>query len=238
MQLFQLWRDSLSFFIPRNFKLFVLLGFNTFIRTFFVWFRFFLPLFIVGFISIFGIVGLISNVLIYVTLYLAIRPSVKRKSFFYFLSYWRHFLIFTMFMLPIEFCFVFMKVNSLITGPNINYFPYLFPIPNLSFFMLFYLDSKGGIGDFFKSFWSSLKMFWYGLPFLLGLSFLFWLPVMSMRSFYSSFFEILLNSVVKRFPVIAILLFAFIFFLSFLIDLVFISFMTNYYTKKVHDQFT
>lgn len=143
--------------------------------------------------NIWCIIPLLLWIITIFCIYLIIRPSILHKNWRYYLSHWYYFLFFFCYsLLAISLPYIFLRVSreigawALYNHPIFFYlyFPFLFfpvlvafiiapeilPIytsPLLSFMIFFYLDSRGGILDGFKSIWRALKMVIYNYPFCL-----------------------------------------------------------------------
>jgi len=224
MQLFQLWQDSLKIFIPRNFKLFGLVSLNTALQTYKVWLGRFWALFVAFFFIDFFLsrskglalpnvpFALLTQFLLLVTLYLSVRPSVARKTYTYFIGYGSRFLLYTLILLP--FFSLFLAIDLFLPMKAVP----------LTFFMLFFLDSRGSLNDFFGSFIRAVKMIVYGLPFFLIL-------------FLASFALYSIVSIALAFGLPPQFRFLTKHFLL-LLSVVPVSFAANFYTKKVHENYT
>lgn len=170
MAFLQTWRESLKFFIPKNFKLFFLVTLKTVIETYKILITRFWPLLLIWasiycFLPLIGqqhaLVALIINYVMYAPYlflcFLIIRPSIKLKNFSYIKEYGIYF---------IEFLFLFLLYRFVVfTFPNYVLFLGLTPIfvsPFFIFWTLFVLDS-----EIFNpvTAWQALKMVWYNLPF-------------------------------------------------------------------------
>jgi len=244
MQLIQSWKSSLKFFAPTNIKLFGLLALNTTVKTVSVWFRLFWPLFIVSIVADLlpiPLIGLFAKFLLFMTLFLSVRPSVRKKNYFYFSRYkWHALIIGVLFMLK-TLGFQWMSgLNSQVA--DLLVLSWIFPTSLVSIFvtpfMLFYLDSHGSFADFFWSAWRSIKMVFFGLPFFLiivgAFSAVFYvLLLVAFRGFlpFSLFVRSLPAGLLGLFGL------SLVKHLLFILSVPAVAVYANFYTKRLHDQF-
>lgn len=157
-------------------------------------------------------IGFITQLLLLVTLYLSVRPSVARKTYTYFLGYGSRFLLYTLIILP--FLSYFLAIDLFLPMKAVG----------LTFFMLFFFDSRGSVNDFLGSLIRAVKMLVYGLPFCLILflaSFALYFIVATVLAFVlPPYFRFLTESFLLLLSVIPV------------------SFAANFYTKKVHENYT
>jgi len=255
MQLFQSWRDSIKFFAPANIKLFGLLVVNTTVRTLSVWLRFFWPLFLISIVgdvfpvatfkigpvqmSLGSLIGIFAKFLLIMTLFLSVRPSVRKKTYSYFLHYKLYALFIGIFFFAKV--FVFQIVSGLgELGADLFVLSLFSPFyaVGMTLFMLFYLDSRGSFIDLFLSGWRTAKMIFFGLP--------FFLIVVSVPSaiFYVVFYSFGIGlfpfvSLVRFLPAGKIMLFVWslVKHLFILLSVPVVAVNANFYTKRLHDQF-
>lgn len=262
MNLLPAWRDSLTILQPKNFKLFFLVTLKTMVDTFKVWIKYFwwlivLPLLPITLlllnqstrVEIFGLFANIRNAMpslvyymmpslmdiVLVTILLAARPSVALKNCAYFRSYfWRALLLMLVVRLP-------DMGSEMILGIYIQTFlasPFLFRVAAIIQMLckvyainyaLFLLDSDGSIRSFFRSFMHTAKMVIFNLPFYLisVISFLLLIFTNIMLAQWSAGDGIFSKAVI----VIHVLIFLVLDFFKY-------CFYTNFYIKKLHDQFT
>lgn len=250
MQLLQSWKDSLSLLKPSNLKLFCLVTLKLLISTYktllvyFWWFGLLLGVSyyvnIIPNITNFYLLipWYIKRVLIIFVVLLTARPSIGIKDYTYFMNYWRHFiyaLFFYCVIAPAIAVTDFFLLNFVFFGsgmgpqePGQAIFVGLFTLPIVGFIfaclmmislfmVLFLLDSDGTLKSALSSLWRGTKMFWYNLPFCLIFMGVRYLVVFS----FLSLLPIVYSSVV--------------------IDFLFpvsLCFITNFYVKKLHEQFT
>jgi len=202
-------------------------------------------------ISVILLIQHIIYLLIFFTMILAVRSSTKRKTLAYFISYWRHFiswLILGVSMLVIFGSLVCVRqllkiglYTSIASGWNLSEFYMAMVIRALiksvvlftalaTFFTLFYIDTRGTVGDIWVSFLRALRMGKYNYPFCLTLSFVLF------ALFLIVAFFILLVAIgfvdMQLYAVLAIYKICNLLFLP-----ISISFFTNFYIKRLHDQF-
>ncbi len=207
--------------------------------------------------SYFLLIPLLGWFFVFFLMYLIIRPSIKRKSFHYYKDYKKHFLSFIVLSL-LFFIFAVIFGYSIVTAskwlvlhlfkdqalPQAIIVAYLilmrtataiflfslpfaniplYVAPLLTFWILFMLDNNGGIKALWQSIVRGCKMVWYNYPFcfiMFGLFCIFWYGI----------------------DMIIIWLFGApcFFYLPFIYNLLLpipISIFTNFYTKRIHEQF-
>jgi len=255
MQLFQSWRDSLKFFAPGNIKLFGLLGLNTTIKTYEVWVWLFWPLFVVGIVadvfqgpefkigpvdtSLGFLISLTTKFFLFMTLFLSVRPSTRKKTYRYFFGYGLH----ALFIGALVFAktFMFQAVTGFgILGADLFVLSLFSPLyaVGITFAMLFYLDSHGGFVDLVFSWLRALKMILYNLPFCLivvavpsALFFVFF------SAFGFGFFPFV--TLLRSLPAgkLMLLVWSLAKHLFIIVSVPVIAVSANFYTKRLHDQF-
>lgn len=239
MQLFQAWVESLTLFKPQNFKLFLLVTLKSIIETYQVLFAKFWPIVIGSLVVDIGAYYLLAQqgnndfqvqsfftVLVWVsiftlaalglmalcmTLLLCVRPSASIKNWSYLFSYWRHFIYFVFIWLIAMIC----KSLSLIL--------FIYWI----FFAAFLLDSDAHLKSVGLSFWRSLKMVAYNLPFIVISAMVFSLlssPIVMI--FGAGSFMLTPWEFVFRFVIVNLIQLPLLF-----------CFYINFYLKKIHEQF-
>ncbi len=254
MQLFQMWRDSLKVFIPHNFKLFSLVSINAAVKTYVIWLGFFWPLFIVSLLSdalfifpfsigpvqlsVSALVSIASKFLLFITLFLSLRPSIKRKTYAYFSDYLPHITVLVILFFTKNFllhAFFGIEARSADLFATSLFAPF-FSIP-MTVFMLFYLDTRGSFKDLFMSGFRSLKMLWFSLPFYFilacaaSIAYSILLFTIGMTFFpFMAFFRML--------PIgfSGLLLWSFAKHIFILFAVIPIAFASSFYTKNLHDQ--
>jgi len=234
MQLLQAWKDSLSLFNPKHLKLFLLVTLKSIIETYSRWFTYFWWL-----IGLYGvaeivrftlpspvIVGIYYIVLLslFFSMYLIARPSVAKKDSHYF---WQYSSYGAAGALLIGIAVALTKAWVAILA-----FVFLF-----DFMVLFYLDSDGSVSELVRSCRRAFKMFWYNLPFcFLSLPILL-IPLIGVGLFLAS-----IIFVIAQYALGVTLYFREA--VNFTIPLVYIAllgalcFTTNFYVKKIHEQFS
>lgn len=242
---FQSWKDSLSLFIPKNAKLFLLVTLKSILQSYkfillhlgllfalsavleMIYIRYFGPH------SFFVIVPLLSWLITIFGIYLIIRPSIKRKGIEYYRNHIRYFFGFA--FLTILFLFVcvasilFLRLLGtpaiIIRGIQIFFLlsdlvPF-FACPLLCFIIFFYLDRPTHIKNLFLSCRRGVLMSAYNYPFCLTVYFFF--IACSLGLHYG-----------------ALLLGANSLIVSLLTNLLLpipICIFNNFYVKRLHDQF-
>jgi len=104
---------------------------------------------------------------------------------------------------------------------------------------LFYLDSRGSFFDAVISFWRACKMILYGLPFLLVLVLIVYLIYFLLPLPYFLTLYLLVKFLPFMISVKTILLLASLMKHVFILSSVpVIAMVANFYTKRLHDQFT
>lgn len=253
------WKESLSLFSPKNAKLFILVTIKTILQSYklilkhlwwllllstaldIVYARYF------DIQSYFVLLPLFSWFLTIFFMYLIIRPSMKQKGFGYYKDYIKYFiyfilltiitsLLFYLLPLPIRFLitqffwphqFIFAYIYGLLITSILLLLPHnlvpLYVSPLLTFMILFMLDSDGKIMSFLRSIIRGIKMAFYNYPFCLILfalftlvSFLVQLSIYWLFGPESMFHSPLFSTLILPIP---------------------LSIWTNFYTKRLHDQF-
>lgn len=262
MNLFVAWRDSLSLLQPKNFKLFFLVTLKTMVDTFKVWIKYFWWLIVLPLLpftllllnestrfEIFGVFSSIRNAIptpiyymmpslmdvVLVTILLAARPSVALKNCAYYRSYfWRALLLMLVVRLP-------DMGSEMILGMYFQTFiasPFLFRVAAIIQMLgrlyvinyaLLLLDSDGSIKSFFRSWIHAAKMTVFNLPFYLitVISFALLILINFWLAHWSAGYSRLSRSGISIYVLI---------FLG--LDFFKYCFYTNFYIKKLHDQFT
>jgi len=221
MYLLQSWRESLLFLKPENIKLLFLVTLRTIYKSYkffmlifmlFVLFEPSLWQFLLGVnVPLFQAIQRILLVDLFFVFVLVARPSIKRKTHQYFLDYNWHFTVwFLIPLLIIPFFEFVLKVSYLPTRLVVL----IFPIE--VFLILFWLDSRCSIKNLFLSLLRAIKMFVFNFPFCL-LFFIFPFFIFSLSKF-----------------VIPVAIFKY---LEAIVFVIYICFFTNFYIKRLHDQF-
>lgn len=221
MELIKNWRDSLTIFIPGNFKLFGLVTLNAYVQSMKVMVRYFwwLILLIAG-LAWFGY----SSVLVSASLYyglvmlMAIRPSLHKKDGAYFAEYSLHGIKFFLgysciaifVLLPFVLIANYLEFTSIALGEAV-----LKPLYWLWAF--FFFDSEKTLSSFFKSIDRVYIMTWRNIPF-----FVITLAAYAVYGWLAS-------------PLIALPKAGWVSLVF--IDPLWCAFINNFYVKKIHDQF-
>ena len=258
---FRSWKESVSLFIPKHAKFFFLVTLKSIIQSYkliavHLWWLFGISYLTdllysryFGTKSYFCIVPLLSWFFTIFFIYLIIRPSIKRKNWNYYKGYllrFPYFVFFSIiaFMIPIIMLLIGNKIAYLTFSISwifyMLFLPFLIiPIlisfliapdvvalytsPLLTFLILFMLDSTGSISDVFQSIVRAFKMMIYNYPFCIIMFIIFILcSVISQMSIahYFGIESFLLSSLVAN-----------------LILPIPLCILTNFYTKRLHDQF-
>lgn len=232
MYLFESWKASLALFFPKNAHLFALVTLKRIAQSYSIIFRDLWWLIITAIVlEIMNVYYLylatIWTVAIFI-FYLIIRPSIKRKSWDYYKDYGKHSLLFIIMTLIFIFNILYILILFyLVRVIHINYFivhavlllpgGFVYLSPWLSFILLFLLDSPITFTNFFKSWVRGTKMVVYNYPFcfiVVGLLMLI------AQAFSLLFYEI--NY----------------YFIAALALPIGLCLWTNFYTKRLHDQFS
>lgn len=270
MNLLPAWRDSLTLFKPKNFKLFFLVTLKTMVDTFKVWIKYFwwlpviefvMPRFFLGFSNPWLSVAasILMSILWSVSILLAARPSVALKNCSYFRSYiWR-----IIYIAPVAVAMDLGKeylmgtffypyigqpssltaavfVAIIITG-IINWSIRIYVIN----YALFVLDTDASIKQALKSLLYALKMLTYNYPFYIivyivhsAITIAKYLLFLQVTKWYYSFATGMENMYPKS-DSIGLLIIRYSDMLIFALLTIFLyCFLTNFYIKKLHDQFT
>ena len=199
---------------------------------------------------------LFALLLLFITM-LAARPSTLKKNISYFLSYKKHFLYFVICLAPLfgalfalvllgamnpllslwskfglsskapftfQFLFLLFKIGSSSASVSLQL---KLDQPWLWVWILFFVDAKPTFINLFMAFWRTLKMFVYNAPFWL---FGYFLPVWV----FNYTLNFLLRSIVVRYHYLSAWAVNIIWMLLFVVP---ICYVTNFYVKKIHDQF-
>lgn len=246
MQLFHRWNDALKIFIPRNFKLLSLVSGNAARQTYAVWLKLFWPLFVLYvvvqplFVMLYvhahwssDFIEKMIQLLLFSTLVLALRPSIKRKTISYFYDYRWHIVL-----VAFLFCADFFVAREHMQVPLFlgHLFTPLFLVP-LATLMLFYYDTPGRVRDFFASCWRALKLLWFGLPFyillLIATGFCYWVIALIFGYVYSPLAQVLGTDPLNGWYGYVYLMLVFLTIILF--SVIPLAFAATFYTKKVHD---
>lgn len=261
--LFQSWKESLSLFIGENAKLFSLVTIKTIIESYKTYLKHFWWLLLLsgtldvlsaqcfGSHSPFLLLPLLSWLITIFTMYLVVRPSIKRKGWDYYTDYFKKFFYFAVYtfiftllvvvILMVLALLVFLIKPSLMENvllDNTHYLgtllltPFLLPSsliiifvsPLLTFCILFMLDGDGSFRNFFKSIWRAIKMGFFNYPLCLLLLFFFIAISLAFQLGLHYIFghPTVLNSAIISHTLLIIPL----------------AIWSTLYTKRLHDQFT
>ena len=185
MQLLQSWKESVAIFAPKNFKLFFLVTLKAILETFtalirYCWMPFMLFLIFsflyaqkmqglmpakiagqeplgafYGGLLLWRFVFLLGMFLLFMLIFLAARPSVLRKGYWYFASYW-YYVLYVFLFLPMLVVLITGPLSLMSFSPVVALALYglmgFLHFMLASFFMLFLLDSDGSPKAAFLSF--------------------------------------------------------------------------------------
>lgn len=258
MNLFPAWLDSLTLFKPKNFKLFFLVTLKTMVDTFKVWIKYFwwLPIMEIVMVTSYlsnpwlrMAVTILIGMLWSVSVLLAARPSVALKNCAYFRSYiWR-----IIYILPVSLLMDIAKEYFM----NAVFFPYIGQLSEVTLalivatfamgiinwsiriyvinYALFVLDTDASIKQVFKSLLYALKMVVYNYP--------FYIVVYIVHGLISAGKYLLFLQITKWLlpepGSIGLLVIRYSDTLIYVLLTFFLyCFLTNFYIKKLHDQFT
>jgi len=186
-------------------------------------------------------------------LFLSVRPSITLKNNSYYIRYTGYVFYVVVILFGVEFFLNLMSGIPLPISNVVQYgltlmlpfellgvMPLLLISPLLVFTILFLLDSDGTPLSFFASLGRGAKMFLYNYPFCILAYFLFfgWSHVMDIAYSYVSSYLVLphINSLFSF--VLGSVLYRAVLFLFYIVGgLVPLSFLTNFYIKRVHEQF-
>lgn len=194
MYLIQSWKDSLSLFVPKNFKLFALVGAKTIGQTYWLAFKYFwwVPVlyvlinsgvadFDVYGVSLLSVLGVILVFGWEIVVCLCARPSVAQKNYRYFASYLFYgpgicigLAIIATAFIAVASGFLFglnwvgMQNMSVIMG--IKYLTLVVLMATTYFFIFFVLDRTLGLKNWVKSLRNTFTFLWYNIPGVLVLT--------------------------------------------------------------------
>lgn len=258
MQLFQLWKESLVLFAPKNFKLFLLVTLNTIVQigkalVRYCWapllLFFAMDLFVAE--PLYGLSGTLGGAQVVLVLirsmmlflvFLAARPSMLRKGYWYFASYWYYWFYVALYaLLRLVLQATLVSYLSEHTHFLWGIWSFIWPFfamnlatPLYAYYILFLLDSSGSIFAACASLWRALKMMWYNLPavFLIhAIGYVCGLLVANLISvplhYVSRWVDYLLSvSSLSLLISLGALVFA----------IIWAAFVTNFYIKRLYDQ--
>lgn len=260
---FRSWRDSLSLFLPKNAKLFFLVTLKTIIESYKIILRDLWWLFALSFgleliysryfpqNIIFCLAALLSWFITIFIMYLIIRPSMKRKEWEYYNDYWRYFFCFICFsvlayIIPYGLLYFGSKIAIWTQKVHMLFYLILVPFlliplllsflvhpallsiyasPLLAFVILFFLDTPGMVKDAFKSMARGFKMILYNYPFCFLIFLLFFAGSLLSQWIVLHFFGPCSVAAHLISPISNLLL------------PIPLSILTNFYTKRTHEQY-
>lgn len=238
LYLLRSWKDSLSLFLPKNFKLFFLVTLKGIVQVYKNLFKYFWWLILAtGVIDyVFARYGnALSNSMVigaglsillllwftfYFVQYLTIRPSLKPKGYEYYFEYGIYFLYFILYSLI---AYVIRYAYQALWYPFVVADLLIYLSPLLTFCILFLLDSDGTFVSALYSVVRGFKMFLYNLPFCIIFYSFFWIATYVLFITIFSVFgpqSFLLSAIVAA-----------------LLTPIPLCFLNNFYIKRLHDQF-
>lgn len=238
MQLLAAWKDSLMVFKPGNLKLFSLVTLNSLVKTYQVWLRYWgwLILASIGCAYYLPQAAPLVTIIIYITMFLSVRPSVKIKNWDYFMDYLPHAFYITVWKVatPWLFWLSMVALKMMITHVRTLIYAQLFAYMFLTvvfylwinnFYTLLLFDSAGTLSDAVKNLFRAAKMFFYNLPFCIVITGLV-IPLVWVG-----------NYLVPNSPIFGLYILHVLFEFLILLPL-FANIVTNFYVKKVHEQYS
>lgn len=213
------WKESLLIYIPKNFKLFLLVTIKSAMQTYgyviyhFWWLFLLMVLVDTGCYypecllpgSLWVLLNMLVKGLFLLIIFMLSRPSISLKNIHYIIEQLYRFGL--GFLLLYMFFYMIMPlINMMIIG--------LVIMPIFICTLLFYLDTAGSLGDIGWSLWRGIKMYLFNLPF-----FLLSAAVVSIIWYQLSFHSIYWKYI-------------FFLFVPFVV-----SYFKNMYVKRLHDQF-
>lgn len=213
------WKESLLIYIPKNFKLFLLVTIKSALQTYgYLIYHFWWLLLLVILVdtgcyypecllpgSLWVFANMFLKALSLFIIFMLSRPSVSLKNIHYIVeklpNFGLGFLLFYIF-----FYIVVAAFKVLIVG--------LIMVPILICSLLFYLDTAGSLEDVVLSLWRGIKMYLFNFPFFL----------LSAIVVLGIWYQVTLLSIYWKY--------VFFLFVPFVV-----SYFKNMYVKRLHDQF-
>jgi hypothetical protein len=213
------WKESLLIYIPKNFKLFLLVTLKSAMQTYGYLIYHFWWLFLLVVLvdtgchypecllpgSLWLFLSMFIKALFLLVVFMLSRPSVELKSGHYIIEQLSKFGLGSL-LLYIFFYILVTLIKVLIVG--------LVVIPIFVCILLFYLDTSGSLEDICLSLWRGIKMYLFNLPFFL-------LSAMVVSVIW---YQVSLHSIYWKY--------IFFLFVPFVV-----SYFKNMYVKRLHDQF-
>ena len=234
MHVLQSWKDSLSLFKPKNFKLFALVTLKTIGETYLTLFKYFwwfivlcilweymyAPLYSPVTSGVYEVYGLLQYILTFISCVI-VRPSVMQKNYSYFKNYSLYFLgfivgmivligVFACFELP--FRLLFFEDSHIVRMLHYGVGSVVAAV--ILLFSFFELDMPLSLSNWVRAFRYAIKMFWYNAPAIILL--------------YAPLFFI---SIAMEFTIPEVIRFAY-----WLIIPIEASIIGNFYIKRLHEQ--
>lgn len=252
MSLLQSWKESLLFLKPKNLWQLFLVTFRIIRDSY----KFFLVTVLL--ISVLNqltfwmhlsryrspvLVVAIQVIAIFYLIFLCLlvaRPSVQKKGARYMLGYSLHLIYFVVILLIfyMVIAVLALKVPSFATIVENEFVSHVF-VPAIILWLLFWLDSRLNIGNLFFSLIRAIKMYVFNFPFcLVSVAILYLLATFNANYFFEN---VLCWFIVGSSPIwvtVQYVIVAFVnCFIWFCFFIFFLCLFTNFYTKRLHDQF-
>ena len=183
--LFSSWFDSLKIFLPKNLKLFLLVILKSLITSWKVFFycalltsvviylflRFVLPEFDLSPDQNFYLIRYLDSfmrVFFIAVAALCVRPSVEKKTFWYFVRYLNCALGFaiiaSLLILALTFLYATYATVTTVNGVSVGLWPVV-PLSSLTIAAFFWFDTDGSLQSAALTVMRTVKMLMYNLPF-------------------------------------------------------------------------
>jgi hypothetical protein len=263
MKMMTAWKDSLSIFTPKKFKLFFLVTLNALKQAYQVFFKYWWWLFVTYVLidlsellqlrflyqmrsDLIGETILASAVygLLLFIFFLSMRPSVDRKNLRYFSSYCLHGLYYLLGIVTLTgFSYLGMFAIKNTLTPHFSLFiaacaSYSFALLIIVlqyFFAMFLLDNEASLSATFMALYRAAKMVLYNLPFVIAMM------VFTIFMYLLLICLMILIGYISDYSLsYAIsLIVSLVFFLWLFITMTFsICFVANFYTQKLYEQYS
>jgi hypothetical protein len=179
MHVIQAWKESLTILKPKNFKLFFLVTIKTLIETLKTWtshFWWLVVLYIMLSVantyatpsqSVNYIINYVVVIFMVWTLFITVRPSIRKKTYSYYLSYNWHAVWFIIATTLLSILFQprsdWVRVTLALVG-----------IPRYIFYIFSLLDARASLADIWDAEVRSLKLTFYLYPLVLLICSFYW----------------------------------------------------------------
>jgi hypothetical protein len=234
MQVIQAWKESLTILKLKNFKLFFLVTIKTFIETLKTWGSHFWWL-VVLYSALAGIGNGLPQSINYIikyaivmpmvwTLFLTIRPSIRKKTYAYYISYNWHAVWFI----------IATTLLSILFQPRSDFVRVVLAlgeIPRYIFYIFSLLDTHASLADIWNAEVRSLKLTVYLYPLVLLICSFYWLMATALDTCLLGFFNENLSPIALVIFNVAYLL------VQGLLFCFLLCCMSNLYIKQAHEHF-